>query len=663
MARITPWTKPQAEISKRLAAAVKARSKYEQEWLSNEATVFATRNGYYGGAPGGYSMLASGSSAAEASEEVGDLYLNFVSRDVRYTHSLISSNPPVVAPKPLTNDPSDKRAAEVADNLVHYAVRAYGINEKKDLAALQTLVLGTSFMKSFWNPELGDPIDVDASGKITMQGDYDLQVCNTWDIYPDPEAKSWDAVRYVFQRHHFPLEQALYMFPESEGLLQSAGSDGGVRSLFRQNQDANTDVVEVWEYWEKGSPINGFQGRHCWHLRDGKPLSKIIPSPHYYSRSFDAEEIDPETGEPIQRSLKIATLPFIIWTDLDLPDTYWGMSLVSYTGEAQETLNKFVNQAVDIMRAVGTPKLIVHESAEIDEADLSNSPFDVLRIKGPLGAVYKMDGGSPSPAMMEYTQFFKQSIMELAGANESTYGQQSRETSAYAMQWASQQTQAMRRRLFIKYTSVVEQIYKDYLNTVREYWDTARTIKIISDDQAFSVIDIEGADIAGGWDIAVEYGTNLSLDPSIRREELLNLRAAGVTQGAGISDRQLLKYLRLSNFSGMIDASEQAGKRQHEICLKMAADRVYIAPRKLQQHDLMLEWLNDYIMTSEFRDHDEEVKELIERHLEERTQMAGETAAAAAGPAAGGAPAGLEALLGGGGAAPEEAAPSTMLGI
>jgi len=663
MARITPWQKPQAELSKRLQAAIKARAKYEQEWLSNEATVFATRNGYYGGAPGGYAMLASGTSAAEASEESGDLYLNFVSRDIRYTHSLISSNPPVVAPKALTNDPTDTRAAEVADNLVHYGVRAYGINEKKDLVALQTLVLGSGFFKSFWNPELGDPIAVDGDGKITMQGDYDLQACNTWDIYPDPEAKSWDAVRYVFQRHHLPLEQALHMFPESEGQLQAVGQDGGTRSLFRQNQDANIDVVEVWEYWEKGTPMNGFQGRHCWHLRDGKPLSKIVPSPHYYTRAFDAaDEVDPETGAPLQRSLKIATLPFFIWTDLDLPDTYWGMSLVSYTGEAQETLNKFVNQAVDIMRAVGTPKLIVHESAEIDEQDLSNSPFDVLRIKGPLGAVYKMDGGQPSPAMMEYTQFFKQSIMELAGANESTYGQQSRETSAYAMQWASQQTQAMRRRLFIKYTAVVEAVYKDYLNTVREYWDTARTIKIVSDDMAFSVIDIEGADIAGGWDIAVEYGTNLSLDPSIRREELLNLRAAGVTQGAGISDRQLLKYLRLSNFSGLIDASEQAGKRQHEICLKMATDREYIKPRESQNHELMLEWLNDYVMTSEFRDYDEEVKRLIEQHLKERTDMAGQTAAAAAGPAAGG---GLEALLGGGGgAAPEEAAgPATLLGL
>jgi hypothetical protein len=454
------------------------------------------------------------------------------------------------------------------------------------------------------------------------------------------------------------------MFPEAEDLLVRALHDSsGTTSLFRRNQDVQTDVVEVWEYWEKGLACNGFQGRHCWHLKDGKLLSKLTPSPHFYSRNFDAaDQFDPETGAPLVRKFKIATLPYIIWTDLDLPDTYWGMSLVSYTGEAQETLNKFINQSIDIFRAVGTPKLIVHESAEIDEADLNNSAFEVLRIKGPLGAVYKMDGGQPPPAMMEYTQFFKQSIMELAGSNESTYGQQSRETSAYAMQWASQQTQAMRRRLFVKYAQIVEQIYKDFLNTVREYWDTARTIRVISDDNAFMQIDIEGADIAGGWDFAVEHGTNLSLDPSIRREELMNLRAAGVTEGAGVSDRQLLAHMRLSNFSGMIDGAEQAGKRQYEVFLKMAADRVYIPPRKLQQHDLMLEYANDFVMTSEFRDYDEDVKQLIERHIEERTKLAGETAAAAAGPAAGGPPPGLEALLGGG-AAPEAAGPGSLLGL
>jgi hypothetical protein len=54
--------------------------------------------------------------------------------------------------------------------------------------------------------------------------------------------------------------------------------------------------------------------------------------------------------------------------------------------------------------------------------------------------------------------------------------------------------------------------------------------------------------------------------------------------------------------------------------------RTYIAPELLENHEARLAYLDWYVETSEFKYLDIEIKNLIERHYEERTQMAAKKA-------------------------------------
>jgi len=40
-----------------------------------------------------------------------------------------------------------------------------------------------------------------------------------------------------------------------------------------------------------------------------------------------------------------------------------------------------------------------------------------------------------------------------------------------------------------------------------------RTIHVLGKEKAFDAMDIKGADIDSGYDLVVEYGASLSLDP------------------------------------------------------------------------------------------------------------------------------------------------------
>ena len=104
---------------------------------------------------------------------------------------------------------------------------------------------------------------------------------------------------------------------------------------------------------------------------------------------------------------------------------------------------------------------------------------------------------------------------------------------------------------------------------------------------------------------------------------------------AGMSMKQILKRFRLSEVEGALDRMELAADRQREIFEEMVAtaeagEPLYIAPKELEEHQGMLEYAYDYIMTSEYKYLAEDMKLLIERHIKDREALAAQGATAQA---------------------------------
>lgn len=618
MPRLVTWTPQEAKknLASRLRDAMDARRYLEVRWRENERVIYGTRGEDLHGDFGYDSSILEGSGSYASNETDEDsIGINYAFKNFRFVHAQLSANPPTVIPRPISNDPDDRRKADAADRLIRHALREYQLQEVVDRATLQTLLYGTGITKTIWDTEGGDILDVnEETGELVMEGEFKITVPDIWNIYLDPNANCPEELTYTFEKITIDWEEALFRFPDKKEIL----------TQFRKQQDINSqdgydssalrtkkyDIVELYEYWEKGMPRNGFLGRYCICTKNGDLVTELMPNPERYAPP-------PKKGN--KGGVAKAVLPYQVLTDLDVPNKVWGKSVVEYNAQLQETLNKIDTVTLENMRAHGVARIILPEGSEIADDSITNSPWDIVKITGTQPPHF-MEPMPLPPVVTQLMDRYKMGIDDMSGVNESMFGQQSRETSGFSMQYATDQGNMTRRRLFNKYVLFVEQIYKSYLQVIRKHWEIPRTIHVLGKEKAFEAIDIKGADIDNGFDLVVEYGASLSLDPTSRREEILTLMP--LFEKAGVEPRQLLSMMKLNELGNMYDVIEVAKDRQREIFEEMIASGLYIAPQELEDHKNMLSFAYYYLMTTEFKYLQEEEKVLIRRHVKDREAMA-----------------------------------------
>jgi hypothetical protein len=224
-----------------------------------------------------------------------------------------------------------------------------------------------------------------------------------------------------------------------------------------------------------------------------------------------------------------------------------------------------------------------------------------------------------APDLSRYREMLKQGIDELSGVNEAMFGIQNRETAGTAMQYSVNQGSQIRKRLFNKLALMTESVYKDYLDIIRENWVIERHIAVLGKENALEASDIKGADIDGGYDVTIEYGTSLPIDPMTRRQEIINYMP--LFEKAGVSSRSLLRLMKLNDLSGYYDEIERAKNRQREYFEEMNATGVYIEPQVFEDHENMIVFCKEYIMSQEFKELAEKTKLMIRKHIVDRAGM------------------------------------------
>lgn len=635
--KIQVWSEQEAKLNlqQRLRDCRAHRIEFERRWQDNERTIYGnTGTEIYNSVNLGFDYFSGPDQGTNQK-----IAINYTFKNVRFIHAQLSANPPTVVPRPTSNDADDRRKADAADRLIRYALREYKLQEVIDRASLNTIIYGTSLAKTVWNPNAGEPLEVNKeTGEITLEGDFSVTIPNVWSCFIDPDAECWEEVKFVFERMLIPFEEAVFRWPNKRDVLEKFRIKSGDynESSPWNNKDENIltrsalrnpkyDVVEIYEYWEKGLPQNGYLGRFCYVTADGNTLEGIKPNPERYAPAAKPGQ-EPRPG--------VAVLPYHLFSDIDVPQRVWGKSFVEWQSGLQDLQNKVDNVTVDILQAHGVSRLLVPESAEIQPDSITNSPWDIIRYAGNVPPTFQAPLPMPQiiPMLMER---YKGGMDDMAGVNDAMFGNQKRETSGFSMQYATNQGNMIRRRLFNKYTLFVESIYKSFLKIIQAHWELPRTIRVLGKEKSFEAMDISGADIDGGYDLVVEYGASLSLDPTTRREEIVTLMP--LFEKAGVAPRDMLRMMKLNELSGMYDSLDLAADRQREIFEEMVATGLYIKPRKLQDHVNMLIFAGNFVMTTEFKYLPDEAKLLIEKHIEDRkTLMQQETSMAAslAGPQA-----------------------------
>lgn len=623
--RLKHWSDTEAskEITRRYKAAQSARKRLEDQWNRNEQAV-------YGFSAGNSTVVmdALGSTDDIDGQDTPDISVAYTFKNFRFIHSQLSSNPPSVAMRPTSSDQADGRKADAADRSVRHMIRQYTMQEKTDIYTMYALLYGTAAMKTVWDSTKGDILEFDEKKQeILMEGDMSIIPVHTRNLFLDPDAHTIPDLKWVIERVYVDYDEAVSRWPGKEEKLKAVKIERGDLTA-RQSGMSNEDhynSIELLEYWETGLPTNGYMGRFCILLGDGTILESCKPSPFRFTKAGTVSKLMQDTELPEEvieerkkRLPQMASLPYHILTDIDVPNTIWGKSFLEYAAPLQEVLAQIDSAYIDNIRANGVARMVISEDAEVN-LDMSNSPWDVTRVSKNQ-APYFMEVPNLMPEMGSSRQNMIEGINEVSGVNESMFGQQSREQSGASMQYATNQGNMIRRRLFNKYVLAVESIYKAMLNLARKHWTIERTVLVLGEEKAFEALALKGTDLDGGYDVVGEYGVTLSLDPVTRRQEIMQMQP--MFEKAGIPPRMSLRMMKLNDLNGLFDKPQMAEDRQREIFEEQIATGRLIEPEEFQDHENMMAWALDYFMTAEFKYLSDEEKELCKEHFRKRKTLA-----------------------------------------
>lgn len=637
--KITPWNDEQTkrEVMKRFRQAQQARRRLEDQWDRNEASAFGfdsvTGNSLIVDSMGNpLSTMSDGDDAAYGATDRTNVSYTF--KNLRFLHSQMSANPPTVAMRPASSDQEDSRKADAADRVSRYNIRKYQLQENTDKWTLNTLVYGLGGMKSVWDSTLGDIIEFDeAEGTMKLEGDVSVSVPHTRNLFIDADARSCgtapetpNGVKHVIERIYMDYDLACAKWPTRSEVLQAARIDNDGNSYGNQGRanEEHYNCVELLEYWETGLPTNGYMGRYAVLTIGGEVVESCRPSPFRFPKAgsiaaiLESEDPDELKEKRIAKLPQMARLPYHLLTDIDVPNSAWGKSTLEYAAPLQEVLGQIDTAYVDNIRAHGVARMVVSNQTEVN-LDLSNTPWDVVKVDSNQ-APFFMEVPQLMPEMTASRTNMIQGINDTMGMNESMLGQQSREQSSASMQYATNQGNMIRRRIFNKYVLGVESLHKGLLDLERKHWTIERTIRVLGKEKAFESLALKGADIDGGYDVVGEYGVTLSLDPMTRREEIMALQP--MFEKAGIPTRMSLKMLKLNELEGMYDKLQMAEDRQRELFDEMIATQQLLQPEEFQDHENMIAWAMEYFMTAEFKYLDETSRQLCKEHIKLRIQQA-----------------------------------------
>lgn len=636
--KVEPWDKMRAkkELAKRLQEAMEYRSRFESFWEENELLMFNSDGSL--DTTSAYTHPEFGSYTNSATLDSAQVNQNsaYAFRNLNYIHSQMSSNPPSVIAEPTTSDPDDRLAAQAADRLVSHGRTTYNMADRIDIFTLNSLVYGTGYFKIVWDSGQGEIIDIDEQGNLKLEGDIDVRIPSVWNVFLDQHADETKKVRYIFERIYMELSHAQAKWPEHHDLLETAAasSRGNTESGNSISEDKPGREVEIYEYWEKGLPENGYDGRHALCLKDGTILGDIGPNPHRFLAAETVRKIKATYGDMgddvVEAKLDAipqkAELPYHILTHIDIPNSVYGKSVLDYVAPIQRNLNRLMLTALDNAAAHGAVRLILPAGSELEDDSIVNSSFQVVKVSGQTGPYdMKMPAllGDLGPMMDRE----RQQIDDIMGVNDSQFGQMKRETSNAALQSAAAQGSMIRRRLFNKYTKSVEDIYRQFLKLVRKHIDTERLYHIIGREHPLETLEVKTMDLDGGYDLKVTYGASFSLDPLTRRQEIMQLMP--FFKETGVPASTIADMMQLNELRGMFDRTRISRERQLEVFDLMIETGTYIPPRPNQDHVGMLAAALDYVMTREYLDLPEDAKLLIDQHIED-LKAAGAQAAAPA---------------------------------
>lgn len=516
------------------------------------------------------------------------IVLNYVGDAVEYWVSKLTRFRPAVAVNPANPEASDAEDAKIAKEVLDYIWYVNKIDDKNAQLVRLAKITGEAFRFIDFDPDIGDlhpdyaeasregkriPL-LDSAGQQVMGesgeplfvqkavriGEVRHRVVPGYRVFLDP---AWDKEKcnWAIEWEVLNVDELRAQHPDKASKIKAEGGTDVFQNYGINIYKGEHDVV-VYKMYHKRHPM----------LEKGRFIK--------FTRNVVLENMDLPYSH--------GQLPFVHFTDIDIPDDIRGRSFIQRVFPVQHQINAVASLIYKSLVLLAHPKLCVQQG-QVDITQLVNEATIINYQDQPPSL---LAAGVFPQELFGYLDKLEQIFGKLAGQFELSQGQApSGVRAAKALRVIEEQEDKRAYYSTIKYNdTALVQDARMTLAVAGDFYDDTdgRLARVVGKNNEFRIIHFETANLSKAYDIRIANTTALSQSSAARIDELIELSQVRFDPNSVVPRSQFIKLLDLEALEEFKDVTTRAytsAKTENEQMRKGAE-----VPEPAEYEDLIVHW-------------------------------------------------------------------------
>jgi hypothetical protein len=590
---------------------LEARKKNELQWVINFAYYLGHQNMVYN---------AVTRSVELNLDEKAPLTINRVGAFIDSRHAKLTKNRPTPRVIPNSKDIDDQRSAKFSDQLLLNLWRKIGMEEEYHKTILTMLINCVAFIKTTWDPNVGDYIDQDIieDGEISVGdegieseriflGEISSKFLSPFQLIPAndgiPTIKDQEWVLERGFSSNLSLEN---IYPHLRGKIKKSQSE----SLRTEYERIVQRLSNAWYTTQGNSAL--------WQKRDMTNTESLVKTfwmrPNYqYEKGFMAVIIGDEMAMcgTFPNDYGKNVYPYVRFSEKEDGYHFFPQATIERLLPIQKAFNKLRSQKLKNVCLMANGKWMVAKGSGISDEALTDEEGEVVEWNS---AVPRPEQAIIAP-MPNYVSELALNLItdfrDVGGQRESSVSPPPNLTAAVSLEVAAEQADEGLGPNLRSLARAMELVAEQQLILANKEYIEKRKVKIIGQEGLQAVEYLSGMDLKNQTDVHIEVESLFPDFRGARVQRILDLWDRRIVD----DPTKILKAIRFGNIDALLEDAEREDEQIFLDIQKLKRGKEpEITP--FQNHFLYVAKISDFLSTPEFARLIPQRKEAVVRTLQ-----------------------------------------------
>jgi len=542
------------------------------------------------------------------------LTINRIGSFVEARHAKLTKNRPVPRVGPNTTDQEDKSAAKAAEQLLKHLWVVDDQEAMYDKFVVLGLITGTSFIRTVWNPFIGDTmmvtkrdkdgvVSTDSDGGVQKEklfmGEVSSEALTPFSIIPADEMiiKIKDQP-WLMERSFQSISDLEVLYPHLKGKIKHG------------DHDDRTEFEKIVA--RLAGPITASVGGFT------KGITDSINSDALVKTLFVRPNAEYENGVVcVVAGDQLAFLgefpndygkeiyPYSKFSERTDGFHFWGQATVERLLSIQKSYNRLRQKKLKNIYKMANGKWMLAKGSQVMEDSLNDEEGEVIEYNSAVTEPHQATIAALPTYAREMPQELIDDMRDVSGQRESSLAPPPNITAGVALQILAEQSDEILSPIIRNLAKAMRITANQQLLIMNDEYTEKRKIQIFGGGNAAGVQWLSNADLRNHTDVHIDIESMFPDFKGSKRQALLDLWDRGIVR----NPVDFLKVYRYGDFEKLVEKLEQVDD-QVWLAITQIKDGKEPAFSPFQDHQAFFKVMSEWIQTIDFQRLIPERKEL-----------------------------------------------------